>query len=90
MNDEEASTILRRYTFKLYPGAAQTAALGEQSRMMAQLWNALLQRNEDLCGPYRRSKSRRDRQSTRRRSIKGLRRAPFASAHDNHERTACQ
>lgn len=50
MND---SSVMRRYTFKLYPNAAQTAALDEQAKMMVDLWNALLQRREDV---YRRER----------------------------------
>lgn len=46
-------TCMRRYDFRLYPTAAQDAALREQCRMVAQLWNALLQRREDV---YRREK----------------------------------
>lgn len=37
----------RRYTFKLYPTAQQREQLAEQCRMMAALWNACLQRQED-------------------------------------------
>src|ERR1700677_4699511 len=40
------TTLLRRYTFKLYPNAAQAAALTEQARMCASLWNALLEMRE--------------------------------------------
>lgn len=42
------STVTRRYTFKLYPTPEQAAALHQQRMMCADLWNALLQRNEDL------------------------------------------
>jgi putative transposase len=42
---------LRRYVFKLYPRSDQAEALHCQRRMMADLWNALKQRQEDT---YRR------------------------------------
>ena len=42
---------MRRYLFKLYPTPAQAALLDEQRKMMADLWNALKQRLEDV---YRR------------------------------------
>ena len=45
--------MLRRYTFKLYPNAAQEAAMREQARLCAVLWNALLEMREDY---YRRAK----------------------------------
>lgn len=45
------ASVLRRYTFKLYPNKTQEARLVEVSRMCAQLWNALLQMREDA---YRR------------------------------------
>lgn len=51
-----SESVIRRYTFKLYPNAVQTAALHEQRMMMADLWNALLQRNEDC---YRRTNGQR-------------------------------
>lgn len=38
----------RRYTFKLYPNKAQHAELMRQARMMGELWNALLSRNEQM------------------------------------------
>ncbi len=41
----------RRYLFKLYPTPAQASILHEQRKMMADLWNALKQRREDV---YRR------------------------------------
>jgi putative transposase len=37
----------RRYTFKLYTSRAQDEVLFAHARMMAELWNGLLQRNED-------------------------------------------
>lgn len=40
--------MIRRYTFKLYPTTKQSAVLHEQRMMMANLWNALLQRREDV------------------------------------------
>jgi len=46
----------RRHTFKLAPNKAQEAAMLEQCRMIAALWNALLQRNEDC---YRRTKGQK-------------------------------
>ena len=45
--------MMRRYAFKLYPSADQAVALHEQRMMCADLWNALLQRREDV---YRREK----------------------------------
>lgn len=44
-------TCTRRYQFKLYPSAEQAAIMHEQCGMMAELWNALKQRCEDV---YRR------------------------------------
>jgi putative transposase len=41
----------RRYVWKLYPASEQAAILHEQRKMMADLWNALKQRREDV---YRR------------------------------------
>lgn len=38
----------RRYTWKLYPTADQAQALHEQARMVAALWNALLERHETI------------------------------------------
>ena len=38
----------RRYTFKLYPSKAQNEELFRQARMMVDLWNGLLFRNEQL------------------------------------------
>lgn len=52
---------MRRYTFKLYPSAAQGAALREQARLCAVLWNALLQMREDH---YRRAKMRGDKKTS--------------------------
>jgi transposase len=52
--------ILRRYTFKLYVTAAQEAALREQLLMMGQLWNALLQRREDVYRREGRTLGKRD------------------------------
>ena len=40
--------LLRRYTFYLSPRPMQLAALEAQSRLRAQLWNATLQRMEDV------------------------------------------
>ena len=45
--------MIRRYTFKLYPTAGQTEVLHERRKQMAELWNALLQRCEDV---YRRER----------------------------------
>jgi len=53
--------MLRRYTFKLYPNAAQAAALTEQARMCASLWNALLEMREAF---YRRAKQRGDKKTS--------------------------
>ena len=47
--------MMRRYTFKLYPNRAQEAALREQARMCALLWNALLEMRETY---YRRARQR--------------------------------
>jgi putative transposase len=55
------SHMLRRYTFKLYPNAAQAAALTEQARMCASLWNALLEMREAF---YRRAKQRGDKKTS--------------------------
>lgn len=46
---------MRRYRFKLYPTPAQAAVLHEQRKMMADLWNALKQRREDVYRRERRS-----------------------------------
>jgi hypothetical protein len=43
---KERPGLPRRYTFKLAPTPAQEAAMLEQCRMIAQLWNALLEMNE--------------------------------------------
>src|SRR5436190_20847544 len=40
--------VHRRYTWKLYPTAEQATALHEQRMMIVDLWNALLQRHEDI------------------------------------------
>lgn len=37
----------RRYTFKLYPSPRQEMALDFQARMVARLWNAMLEMQED-------------------------------------------
>jgi len=42
-----APTVDRRYLFKLYPVLAQNDVLHDQRRMMADLWNALLEMIED-------------------------------------------
>lgn len=42
------ATYHRRYIFKLHPTAAQAAVLHEHRKMMADLWNALKQRREDV------------------------------------------
>ena len=52
---------LRRYTFKLYPNAAQTSALIEHARMCASLWNALLEMRETF---YRRALQRGDKKTS--------------------------
>jgi putative transposase len=49
-------TVHRRYLFQLYPSAAQAETLREQCAMMIDLWNALLQRHEDI---YRRTRGQR-------------------------------
>lgn len=38
----------RRYTWRLYPTAPQAEALRQQARMVAMLWNALLERHETI------------------------------------------
>jgi putative transposase len=45
--------VQRRYLFRLYPDPAQSAALHQQRMMMVDLWNALLQRHEDIYGRTR-------------------------------------
>jgi Helix-turn-helix domain len=47
----------RRYTFMLYPTVEQDAALRKQARMVAELWNALLERWETI---YRRTVQRQE------------------------------
>jgi hypothetical protein len=47
--------MLCRYTFRLDPNAAQDTALRGQLLMLGELWNALLQRREDV---YRRERRR--------------------------------
>lgn len=47
----------RRYTFKLYPSREQAEEMDRQCRMVGDLWNALLQRQEDT---YRRWLQRRE------------------------------
>jgi len=54
------TNIIRRYTFKLYPSAQQADCLHTQRQMMADLWNALLQRREDVYRRERRTLSRFD------------------------------
>jgi transposase len=44
---KERAGLPRRYTFKLAPTLAQEEALLRDCRMLAQLWNGCLQRNED-------------------------------------------
>ncbi len=41
------ASVLRRYTFKLYPNRAQEAALHGQREMCCDLWNAFLQMREE-------------------------------------------
>lgn len=53
--------ILRRYSFRLYPNKAQTAALTQQAMMCAALWNALLEMRETH---FRRAVQRGDRKTT--------------------------
>jgi transposase len=54
MRKKERPGLPRRYTFKLAPTPAQEAAMLEQCRMIAMMWNALLEMNERLyqrtCG----------------------------------------
>jgi transposase len=49
-------TVFRRYIFQIYPSEEQKRQLHIQRRMMAQLWNAFLQRHEDI---WRRTKGQR-------------------------------
>jgi hypothetical protein len=51
-----APVQLRRYSFGLYPSSEQSAELHQQRMMMADLWNALLQRREDV---WRRTRAQR-------------------------------
>lgn len=53
--------MLRRYSFKIYPNAAQELALREQARMCAQLYNALLEMRETH---YSRAKQRGDKKTS--------------------------
>lgn len=53
--------FLRRYTFKLYPNKAQEAALREQARMCALLWNGLLEMRETF---FRRAKQHGDKKTS--------------------------
>ena len=52
MNDKRSSAdaspdcVTRRYEFRLYPNAAQRAALDEQAALLARLWNAALEQRE--------------------------------------------
>lgn len=52
----ERAGLPRKYQFKLYPKEAQAEALHIQARMCSELWNALLQRQEDT---YRRTRGQR-------------------------------
>jgi putative transposase len=56
MSDGRNITVHRRYLFQLYPSAAQAETLRAQCAMMIDLWNALLQRHEDI---YRRTRGQR-------------------------------
>lgn len=51
LKKKEANGFQRRYTFKLYPSKAQANEMIRQCHMVGDLWNALLQRQEDT---YRR------------------------------------
>jgi len=44
--DEQRFTVVRRYTFKLYPNRTQDAALERQTVLLARLWNAALEQRE--------------------------------------------
>jgi len=48
MTSERNIRVHRRYTWKLYPTVEQATALHEQRMMIVDLWNALLQRHEDI------------------------------------------
>ena len=48
MREKGEAKFLRRYEFKLYPTKDQQANLHHQRKMIADLWNALLQRFEDI------------------------------------------
>lgn len=39
-------TLLRRYTFKIYPNKAQTSALDRQCVLLARLWNAAIEERQ--------------------------------------------
>jgi hypothetical protein len=44
----QGENVARRYIFKLYPTTEQAAALHEHRMMVADLWNALLERHETI------------------------------------------
>jgi putative transposase len=52
--------MLCRYTFRLDPNAAQDTALRGQLLMLGELWNALLQRREDVYRRERRTLSKHE------------------------------
>lgn len=54
---KERAGLPRRYTFKLYPSRDQSEEMDRQCHMIGDLWNALLQRQDDT---YRRWLQRRE------------------------------
>lgn len=54
------NSVMRRYTFKLYPTDEQSEIMHCQRMMIADLWNALLQRREDVYRRERRTLTRFD------------------------------
>ncbi len=49
--------VVRRYSFKLYPTTEQRIELERQAHMMGDLWNALLQRQEDTYRRFRQGRA---------------------------------
>ena len=57
-----AETVIRRYTFKLYPNRAQETMLVRQAALLASLWNAALEQRETQWAHECQRKARADRQ----------------------------
>ncbi|ORE90677.1 ORFB of an IS200/IS605 insertion sequence family IS1341 group [Stappia sp. 22II-S9-Z10] len=57
----ERAGLPRRYTFKLYPTAEQAAELERQAQMCGDLWNALLERQEETYRRWLQGRSERAR-----------------------------